>query len=356
MVPAYWTRDPEGKIRYIRVMSDLLVPERDLSVARRAERREGYVRDARAPGTQAVYQRHWGYFVTWCQRHRVEPGVHVSAPLRSPVSPQTVADYLVDLADERKAHSTLQGALAAIAARHHQEGLPTPTAHPYVREILSGARRRGAREGRGRGKSEPLLPPELRRFVATLDDGLRGQRDLALLTVGFAGGFRRSELVRIDVGDLRWGKDSVTIRLRWSKADQEGEGHERRLVNGQHLELCPVRSLRAWLGSSGIQSGPVFRGVDRWGNVSRSALSACRVDEIVREYVKLAMDAFPETFQGGHYSAHSLRSGLITAALLAGKQVQDVQAHVGHASVQTTLGYARAAAVRTSTVTSGIGI
>jgi integrase len=200
------------------------------------------------------------------------------------------------------------------------------------------------------------MPAELRRMLACLHPGLIGCRNAAILTFGLAGGFRREELSRLQVTDLRIDPEGIIVSLRWSKTDQEGAGHERRISAGEHPELCPVQWIRTWLSSAGIDSGPLFRAVDRSGGITDHGLDPRRIDQIVREQSVLARERFPDSFRGGHYSAHSLRSGLATVALLAGKDVREVQEHLGHRSVQTTLRYQRAARVRGSSVTKGIGL
>jgi hypothetical protein len=61
-----------------------------------------------------------------------------------------------------------------------------------------------------------------------------------LLALGFAGAFRRSELVALTVADLVDAPDGLRVMIRRSKTDQEGEGQAR---------------------GSGITEGPVFRPV-----------------------------------------------------------------------------------------------
>jgi integrase len=200
------------------------------------------------------------------------------------------------------------------------------------------------------------MPDELRRMLACLQPGLMGCRNAAILTFGLAGGFRREELSRLQLTDLQIASDGILVSLRWSKTDQEGEGHERRISAGDHSDLCPVQWIRTWLASAGIDSGPLFRAIDRSGSITEHGLDPRRFDQIVREHAIRARERFVDTFRGGHYSAHSLRSGLATAALLAGKDVREVQEHLGHKSIQTTLRYHRAAKVRGSSVTKGIGL
>src|SRR5205823_5956726 len=96
-------------------------------------------------------------------------------------------------------------------------------------------------------------------MLRDLPRNLLGVRDRALLLVGFAGAFRRSELVAVDVSDLRFGTEGLLITIRRSKTDQEGSGRDVAIPHGAYELTCPVRAMRQWLDSAGIAEGPVFR-------------------------------------------------------------------------------------------------
>lgn len=321
--------------------SSLLVPASDIERYGRAEKRKEYAEAAKSEGTWRVYEGHWLRFVAFAGRH--------GAPAGPPASPELVADWIIALESAGKSAATLGVAVAAIVHRHKLASAPNPMLHPQLGEVLAGARRRAARRGSGRGPAAPLLPENLRSMVARLKPGLTGLRDLALLSFGLAGGFRREELCRLTVEDLRFEATAVIVRLPWSKTDQEGRGHERRICEGDFLELCPVRNLKTWFAAAGITSGPLFRTVRR-DKAGSEKLSGRRVDQIVREYTRLA---FPD---GQRFSAHSLRAGLCTAAALAGKSESGIREHVGHGSAATTARYIRSAGRLSSTTTKGIGL
>lgn len=323
-------------------MTNLLVPAADIERFDRAEARREYAESAKAEGTWRVYQGHWERFEAFARAAGSSAG--------PPANPDVVADWIIELERQGKSANTLGVAVAAVVHRHKLAAEPSPLLHPQLAEVLAGARRRAGRRGSTRGPAAPLLPENLRSMVARLKGGLTGQRDLALLSFGLAGGFRREELGRIAVEDLRLEAHAVTVRLRWSKRDQEGKGHERRICEGDHLELCPVSNLKTWLGAAGITSGFLFRGVTRGGKVIDRPLSGRRIDQIIREYTRLA---FPN---GQRFSAHSLRSGLCTAAALAGKSESEIREHVGHGSAATTARYIRRAGIIVSTTTKGIGL
>ncbi len=326
----------------------LLVPLVDVELAAAAERRRDYAARAKADGTWKVYDGHWKRFSAFCARQGKDPGPPSSAAL--------VADWVIELQTKGRSSGTLSVAVAAVAHRNRLAGAPSPLDHPQVREVLAGARRMAARAGSGRGQSDPLLPADLGKLVARLKGGIVGIRDLALLTFGFAGGFRREELCRLELQNLRFEHEAVIVRLPWSKGDQAGEGHERRICFGDKLELCPVRNLKLWLSAGGITEGPIFRPIVYGKHVGVKPLSPRRVDQIVREYTRAALASGPGTLSGLKYSAHSLRSGLCTAAALAGKPEHAIREHVGHRAAATTARYIRSAKLRQSTLTKGIGL
>ena len=148
-------------------------------------------------------------------------------------------------------------------------------------------------------------------------------RDRALLLVGFAGAFRRSELVSLDVADVMFASDGLVVQLRRSKTDQEGEGRKVGLPFGSNPLTCPVRSLRAWLGVAAIARGPIFRAVDRHGNVADAWLTDQSVALVVKRCAKAA------GLDWERYAGHSLRSGLATAAAMADVSERAIMAHTG---------------------------
>jgi len=162
--------------------------------------------------------------------------------------------------------------------------------------------------------------------ISTLPAGLKGTRDRALLLLGMAGAFRRSELVGIDVEHLEFVGESVVITLPRSKTDQEGQGREVGIPFGQDANTCPVRALRAWLTAAGIESGPVLRSVNRHGQVGAGRLTGKSVALVVKHYMAaIGKDA-------ASYAGHSLRAGHVTAAARVGVQARDIMDQTGHKS------------------------
>src|SRR5260370_9910725 len=128
---------------------------------------------------------------------------------------------------------------------------------------------KGIRRTKGTAPTQkaPTLTDDIRAMVDATDAGIISVRDRALILLGFAGAFRRSELVGLDVEDCTFSKDGLTITLRRSKIDQQGAGRKIGVPYGANPENCPVRTIQAWIEQAGVGSGPVFRAIHRHGRV-----------------------------------------------------------------------------------------
>src|SRR3982751_5216357 len=162
-----------------------------------------------------------------------------------------------------------------------------------------------------------------------------GIRDRAIILLGFASAFRRSELVGLNVEDCTFSKDGLTVRLSHSKTDQEGAGRKIGIPYGSNPETCPVRVLHAWMEEAGITSGPLFRSITRHGQVQPGSLSGVDVARIVKKLAQRAgLDA-------SKYAGHSLRAGHATSAAIAGASERSIMVQTGHRSVQMRRRYIR---------------
>lgn len=297
------------------------LPEPAVLTALAAQARD-YIDQAKSANTRRAYRSDWQEFVTWCE----------GQPLAAlPADPQTVALYLTARAAVYQT-STLCRRLASISQAHQAAGLPTPTTAAVVRATWQGIRR--AKGVAGAGKA-PAVVAELRRMVERLPDNLLGKRDRALLLVGFAGAFRRSELVALDVADLAFMPEGLVVTLRRSKTDQEGAGRKVGIPFGSHPETCPVRNLTSWLDSAGIITGPLFRAVNRHGQLGPRRLTDRTVARVVQRCAQAA------GLDPRQYAGHSLRAGLATSAAAAGASEHSIMAQTGHRSAAMVRRYIR---------------
>jgi integrase len=278
---------------------------------------------ARAGSTLRAYAHNWQQFRTWCAQNRL-----VALPAR----PQSVILYSTDLIkNQHKKLNTLVRRLAAVSQLHQQAGFESPTRAWAVKQFLQGLRRE---IGIAPVRKRPVLVEDLKRILAQLPDSLLGKRDRALLLVGFTGAFRRSELVGLNAEDLEETSDGLIVTIRRSKTDQAGEGRKVGIPQGAEQATCPLWALKEWR-TAAIGSGPVFRVMNRHGQVLGKRLSAEAVAIVVkRSMAKLDVD--PTAFAG-----HSLRAGLATSAAAAGKSERAIMNQTGHRSVSTVRRYIR---------------
>lgn len=275
----------------------------------------------KSEATRKAYGTDFRLFREWCEGKGADA---------LPASPETVAAFLAaDMATGTKP-STLGRRVAAIRYAHKLASLPTPTDAETVKATLRGIRRT---VGAAKVKKAPAIAGKVISMVATAPNSITGLRDRALLLIGFGGAFRRSELVALDVADIAESDEGLRVTIRKAKTDQEGEGATIAIPRGE--VACPVAALRIWLDAAGIESGPLFRPINKSGVVSAARLTDRSVADIVKAYAKRAgLD--PAKFAG-----HSLRAGFLTSAAAKGASIFKMMDQSRHKSVDTLRGYVR---------------
>jgi site-specific recombinase XerD len=286
------------------------------SLRQAAEEAREYVRESVPASTKRAYTADWATFSEWCRRNKV-PNL--------PAAPQVVAAFIADRAKDVRP-STLRRALAAIAKMHKVAGHPSPCASEPVPATIKGIERTHGSAVHGKAPADlAAVERMVQAFPPTTIDGLRNR---ALLLVGFAGAFRRSELVALVVDDLDWSDEGVVITVQRSKTDQRGEGMTKALPFVKD-GVCAATALKAWLVAGGVKHGPVFRPMNRNGEPKPVPLNAQSVALIIKVACeKMGMD--PKK-----YSGHSLRSGHVTEARSRGVSDADTMSVTGHKRVET---------------------
>jgi site-specific recombinase XerD len=304
------------------------------------QKAKNFVAAAKAPATLKAYRNDWRDFESWCREHQLSS---------LPSTPQTVALYIADRASTL-ASGTITRRLTSITKAYQAAGFtdsPATTRHFVVGETLKGIRRTIGTAQQGKA---PLLSADIRRIITARREDLLGLRDAALVLVGFAGGFRRSELAGIIVYDLKFSADGVVVTVRKSKTDQEGAGREVGLPFGSSTETCPVRALPQWLDMAGIREGPVFRAVGRYGHVSRRGLHRDSIGKLLKRAAERAGLKVDEL--GGH----SLRAGCVTQAAMNGVREFVIMRQTGHKTIATLRRYIRSGEIFRENAASGLGI
>jgi integrase len=295
---------------------------------------------ADAPATVRAYASDVARFKTWCAH---------AGFAAFPAEPQVIGAYLGQ-AGLGYAYATLRRWVAAIARASALVGAPLDTKHPAIRETLRGIGR--THNARGR-RAAALTTREIRQLTEVCGEDLAGLRDRALLLIGFAGAFRRSELAAIDVEHVTWIPEGLVVLVARSKTDGEGQGAEISIVAGRHPQTCPMRALQAWLAAAAIATGPVFRKVARGGHVQPGRLSAAGVWQIVKARTRAAGLAAPS---GEYLSPHSLRAGFVTSAYAANVPDEEIMGQTRHQSLATMRGYVRRAKLGRGSPSGKIGL
>jgi len=379
---------------------------------------------ATSDNTKAAYQEDWRRFSLWCEERGHEA---------LPAHPYTVAVYLtrftatgtVDMdllaemgvpvpdAEETEsrrveykpdgtlyASNTLARWLAAINKIHEISKLPRPGDDPSVALVMDGIRRTNGGELR---RMPALLVEDMRALVTAIDinsypRGVIGTRDYALIVMGFAGAFRRSELAALTIGDVTFHKtDGLFVRVAKSKTDQEARGRTKALPYGTSAITCPVCAYMRWLlvtealsnpmprvnvmkvlGAANLEEHicargqekdavdwadpfppwrrlpkrmPLFRPVSTAGRIFRDEpISPQVVHHAVLRHAKNAgMDE-------RHFGAHSLRAGFITSALRVGSNPHQIMRQSWHTSEKMIEVYGREHAPLDNNAVTDVGL
>lgn len=318
-------RDPPEEGQKPSEILDLVPATTGQALVRPADtsRSRRYAAGSKAANTRVAYAADWRRFERWCDDHQVQP---------MPAHPETVAEYLAHCADNGSACASIMRYLTVISQAHLVRGFPTPRSDPRVQAVIQGVRNQLSVAQR---QVRPLLLEDLRRIVAALPGrDILKIRNRALLLVGFAGAFRRAELVSLRVDDLQRCERGYLLTLRRSKTDQAGEGTVKGIPLGQ-TELCPVRAVDEWLAVGGIDGSWLFRCIGNSKKPGYRPLLPGHVAWIVKTAC-LAAGIDPT-----HYSGHSLRSGLATQAAQQGASDRAIMKQTGHKSVDMVHRYIR---------------
>lgn len=282
-----------------------------------------YVAAAHSPATIRAYKADWSTFLGYCSERGLEA---------LPASAEVIAAFLSSQSDAGVKVSTLSRRLAAIKFAHEVADLHAPTSSKTVKTVMQGIKRE---KGVAKAQKAPATNERIATMLESCPDTLIGLRDRAVLALGFAGAFRRSELVALNVEDLEVTDAGLRVHIRRSKTDQEGAGHVVAVPNGGKLGV--VSAVVAWLDAAGIEEGPIFRSISKGGKVSEASLSDKSVANIVKDYAeKAGLD--PKEFAG-----HSLRAGFLTSAALAGADIFKMMEVSRHKHIEVLRVYVREA-------------
>ena len=270
------------------------------------------IRSSKSINTIRAYKSDFNHFVNFCKKNNFKP---------LPADPKIVSFYITDLSSTSKV-STLKRRLASISVIHKLKGHYIDIKHPLIIENLMGIQRK---KGVFQKSKKPILINELKEIISIIDNSEKDERkkarDKALMLIGFSGGFRRSELVNIDLEDLEFTKEGVKIFLKRSKTDQSGEGMIKAIPYFKDINFCPIHSLKRWIEISQINKGLIFDISDKM------------VAILIKKYLSEA------GFDSKKYSGHSLRSGFATVAADSGADEKSIMTMTGHKTTQMVRRY-----------------
>jgi len=273
------------------------------------------LRSSKASNTLRAYKSDYKDFASFCLKNGFKP---------MPSEPKIISLYLTYLSKSCK-FSTLKRRLASISVIHRLSGHYIDTKHPMITENLMGIKRV---KGSHQKAKKPILINELKLIVNAIDKDKNEKnrfKNKALILVGFAGGFRRSELVAIVNEDVDFVPEGVKIFVKRSKTDQSGEGMTKGIPYFLNANYCPVISLKNWIEKSEIKSGKIFDMSDK------------SVALTIKKYTALV------GLDSNKYSGHSLRSGFATSAAELGAEERSIMAMTGHKTTQMVRRYIREA-------------
>jgi integrase len=263
-----------------------------------------YINISSAPATKLAYTKHLGRFRLWLDEH----------DFSFPCQPWHVAKYLIDeterrLQDEGQPYkrATLSAWMVAISLGHLSLGFDNPVNNIIVQKVYQGlCNRYGVPQERARA----LTRNEVVRMIGTeTDNHIRDQRDRALIIIGFTGGFRTDELVRIECTDIypvRHEKaKGYAVRLRKTKTDQKGIGRDV-YIPYAGARISPAKELEAWLKV--VKVGRLFRSVKKDGTLGETLTTRAIIDILKDRAHRAQVDDWDMV------SGHSLRRGYVTSA------------------------------------------
>ena len=255
-----------------------------------------------------------------------------------PSDPKIVSLYLTHLSTKDAKMSTLKRRLVSIGVIHRLKGHYLDTKHPSIIENIMGIKRRKGSLQKGK---KPILINHLREIIKVIDEqkkeSIKKLRDRSIILIGFSGGFRRNEIVSLDYDDLDFVTEGLKINLKRSKTDQYGEGSIKGLPYFDNSKYCPVVTIKNWIETSKINSGPLFRRFTKGSNLSKNRLTDQSVALIIKNYLQLA------GIDSKNYSGHSLRSGFATTAAESGAEERTIMAMTGHKSPEMVRRYIKEA-------------
>jgi len=277
---------------------------------------------AYAPSTIRAYRADFNDLIHFCHDRNANA---------LPAQPNLVVQYICELAGSGRSSASIRRALCGLSAIHKLNRFDDPTKDP---DVSLEMRRMHRKLGRSSSQAGSINVDILEKMILATDDSIRGIRDRALLLVAYDTLCRRSELVSLQVKDVKVNtkKDIETscILLRKSKTDQDCTG------KWLHLSLRAHLALVEWMKELPEGQEYLMVGIDRGGRISLSSLGSGQVNRI---YKRIARDAGLDELSIEGISGHSLRVGAAQDLLNSGASMPIIMQRGRWSKTDTVMRY-----------------
>ena len=288
------------------------------------------IRQSRSVNTSRAYRSDFKDFVIFCNNININP---IKPDIKN------ISLYLTKLSKENLKFSTIKRRIVSIVIANRLKGHHIDIKNPIISDNLKSIKRKIGSMQIGK---KPLSLYDLKKIIMSINCNIkihknRKNRDKAIILIGFAGGFRRSELVNLDYQDIEFVNEGIKLIIKKSKTDQYGEGFLKAIPYFTNSTFCPVVALDNWLKNSHIKKNSIFRKISKSGNILENRLTDQSV-ALILKYHMLKANLNPN-----NYSGHSLRSGFATVTANSGADERSIMAMTGHKSTQMVRRYIKEA-------------
>jgi len=277
---------------------------------------------AYAPSTLRAYRADFNHFIHFCRDRNANA---------LPSHPKLVVQYICKLTDSGRSSASIRRVLCGLSAIHKLNRFDDPTKDP---DVALEMRRMHRKLGRSSNQARGINADTLEKMLSATDDSIRGIRDRALLLLAYDTLCRRSELVSLQVNDVKInsknGIETSSILLRKSKTDQDSAG------KWLHLNQRAHRALMEWMKELPKGQEYLVVGIDRGGRISLSSLGSGQVNRI---YKRIARDAGLDKLTIEGISGHSMRVGAAQDLLNSGASMPIIMQRGRWSKTDTVMRY-----------------
>jgi site-specific recombinase XerD len=279
------------------------------------------IEGAYAPTTIRAYRADFTDFIRFCDARNANA---------LPTAPNLVMQYICQLTGSGRSSASIRRALCGLSAIHKLNRFDDPTKDP---DVALEMRRMHRKLGRCSNQAGSINAATLNKLVLATDDSIRGIRDRALLLVAYDTLCRRSELVSLQVKDVKVnaknGIETSSILLRKSKTDQDSTGKWLHLSQRAHLALAE------WIKQLPKEQEILFCGLNRALDISLQ-IGAGQINRI---YTKIARQAGLDESEIEGISGHSMRVGAAQDLLNSGASMPIIMQRGRWSKTDTVMRY-----------------